>query len=279
MLPLRAAPALRRRVDALLQRTAAAHPGLLLHVAASGSTATDRSPATARRACACSASPTGNWKRRARRRADARRSSPRRRSPDGPRSTVPEDCRWWRPSLPWSTGGAHAGSGRSRCTRSARPSPRRCSAPLLGWIGGALGAPWGRAGLLALAAVAALVRARHARRARRARAAAPPAGAGLVADVLRAAVRRRPVRRGPGDRVPDLPVDRHARRGGVRRGRERTIRRSARSIVAPFGLVRGLSAIVAWRSVTQERSRALVDRLVASSDARLGASRTASRSS
>jgi hypothetical protein len=37
-------------------------------------------------------------------------------------------------------------------------------------------------------------------------------------------------------------------------------------IVAPFGLVRGLSAIVAWRSVTQEQSRALVDRLVSMPD-------------
>jgi uncharacterized membrane protein YphA (DoxX/SURF4 family) len=37
------------------------------------------------------------------------------------------------------------------------------------------------------------------------------------------------------------------------------------ALVAPFGLVRGLSAIVAWRSVNQEESRALVDRLVANS--------------
>jgi hypothetical protein len=33
--------------------------------------------------------------------------------------------------------------------------------------------------------------------------------------------------------------------------------------MGPFGLVRGLSAIVSWRSTTQEQSRALVDRLVA----------------
>ena len=50
---------------------------------------------------------------------------------------------------------------RSRCTRSARPAPPRCSAPTLGWIGGSLGAPWRRPGLLALAAVAARVRARR----------------------------------------------------------------------------------------------------------------------
>ncbi len=38
-------------------------------------------------------------------------------------------------------------------------------------------------------------------------------------------------------------------------------------VVAPFGLLRGLSAIVSWRSITQELSRALVDRLVAASGA------------
>ena len=38
-------------------------------------------------------------------------------------------------------------------------------------------------------------------------------------------------------------------------------------VMAPFGLARGLSAIVSWRSTDQERSRALVDRLVAAGDA------------
>jgi hypothetical protein len=36
-------------------------------------------------------------------------------------------------------------------------------------------------------------------------------------------------------------------------------------VMGPFGLVRGLSAIVSWRSTTPERSRVLVDRLVAAS--------------
>ena len=36
--------------------------------------------------------------------------------------------------------------------------------------------------------------------------------------------------------------------------------------MAPFGLARGLSAAVSWRSIDQERSRALVDRLVAAGD-------------
>ena len=38
-------------------------------------------------------------------------------------------------------------------------------------------------------------------------------------------------------------------------------------IMAPFGLARGLSAVVSWRSTDQERSRALVDRLAAAGDA------------
>ncbi len=37
-------------------------------------------------------------------------------------------------------------------------------------------------------------------------------------------------------------------------------------VMAPFGLARGLSAIVSWRSTDQERSRALVDRLAAGGD-------------
>ncbi len=37
--------------------------------------------------------------------------------------------------------------------------------------------------------------------------------------------------------------------------------------MAPFGLARGLSAAVSWGSIDQERSRALVDRLVAAADA------------
>ncbi len=39
-------------------------------------------------------------------------------------------------------------------------------------------------------------------------------------------------------------------------------------VVAPFGLARGLSAAMAWRSDTPERSRALVDRLVAAPEGR-----------
>ena len=38
-------------------------------------------------------------------------------------------------------------------------------------------------------------------------------------------------------------------------------------VMAPFGLARGFSAAVSWRSIDQERSRALVDRLDAAADA------------
>jgi hypothetical protein len=37
-------------------------------------------------------------------------------------------------------------------------------------------------------------------------------------------------------------------------------------VMVPFGLARGLSAIVSWRSTDQDRSRALVDRLVVADD-------------
>ena len=61
----------------------------------------------------------------------------------------------------------------------------------LGWIGQALGAPWQRPGLLALAAVSAVYALGVADTVPRAGPATPPAGAGLVADVLRPVVRGR----------------------------------------------------------------------------------------
>ncbi len=66
------------------------------------------------------------------------------------------------------------------------------------------------------------LRARSADATARAGAAAPPAGARLVADVLRTAVRGVVVRRRPGDRVRDVPVERCARGRRVRGRRERT---------------------------------------------------------
>ena len=76
------------------------------------------------------------------------------RSPGGRRSTAPEASRWWRPSPPSCTGGALGGPWLWRCTCWAR-RPRRLSfGAALGLIGGLLEAPWGRAGALAVAVVA-----------------------------------------------------------------------------------------------------------------------------
>ena len=137
----------------------------------------------------------------------------------------------------------------------------------LGWIGSLLGAPWGRAGLVALAAVAVIY------------------AAGELSD------HRAPVpqlRR----QVPDWwrtffgrPVASLLYGAGLGVGfltflADGTLLvvgfaalASGRPVVgallvAPFGLTRGLSAAVAWRSDSPERSRTLVDRLVAGSDAR-----------
>ena len=135
----------------------------------------------------------------------------------------------------------------------------------LGWIGGSLGAPWGRAGLLALTAIAA------------AYALGALTGVGVPVPQLRRQVPDwwrtyfgRPfaaVLYGAGLGIGFLTY--------LSNGTLVVIAFAALAsgspavgalIVAPFGLVRGLSAIVAWRSVTQEQSLALVDRLVAMSD-------------
>ncbi len=135
----------------------------------------------------------------------------------------------------------------------------------LGMIGGALGAPWGRAGLLALGAVAAVY--------------ALGALTRLHVPVLQ--LRRQ---------VPDWwrtyfgrPFAALLYGAGLGIGFLTYLSTGTLVVVAfaaiasgspavgalimaPFGLVRGLSAIVAWRSLTQEQSRALVDRLVSMSD-------------
>jgi hypothetical protein len=136
----------------------------------------------------------------------------------------------------------------------------------LGWIGGALGAPWGRAGLLALAAVAVVY------------ALGTLTGLRVPVPQLRRQVPDwwrtyfgRPlaaVLYGAGLGIGFLTY--------LSTGTLVVVAFAAVAsgsamigafIVAPFGLVRGLSAIVAWRSVTQEHSRALVDRLVSTSGA------------
>jgi hypothetical protein len=136
---------------------------------------------------------------------------------------------------------------------------------ILGLIGGSLGAPWGRPGLLALGAVAT---------------------AYALGTLTRLNVPVPQVRR----QVPDWwrtffgrPFAAVLYGAGLGIGFLTYVSAGTLVVVAfaalasgspgigaldvaPFGLVRGLSAIVAWRSVTQEQSRALVDRMVSTSD-------------
>ena len=135
----------------------------------------------------------------------------------------------------------------------------------LGWIGGSLGAPWGRPGLLALAAVATLY------------ALGTITGLRVPVPQLRRQVPDwwrtffgRPfaaVLYGAGLGIGFLTY--------LSAGTLVVVAFAALAsgspgigalVVAPFGLVRGLSAIVAWRSVTQEQSRALVDRMASTPD-------------
>jgi hypothetical protein len=136
---------------------------------------------------------------------------------------------------------------------------------VLGWIGGSLGAPWGRAGLLALGAVAIVY---------------------ALGTLTRLRVPVPQLRR----QVPDWwrtyfgrPFAAALYGAGLGVGFLTYLSAGTLVVVAfaaiaggspavgalimaPFGLLRGLSAIVAWRSVTQEQSRALVDRLASMPD-------------
>jgi len=137
----------------------------------------------------------------------------------------------------------------------------------LGWFGGLLGAPWGRPGLIALAAAAVAYGLAELSRRR-----LPiPQLRRQVPDWWRTFFGR-PVAAalyGAGLGVGFFTYLAHgtfvvvafAAVAGGRPG-------IGASVVAPFGLVRGLSAAVAWRSDTPERSRALVDRLVSASEVR-----------
>ena len=135
----------------------------------------------------------------------------------------------------------------------------------LGWIGGSLGAPWGRPGLLALGAVATLY------------ALGTITGLRVPVPQLRRQVPDwwrtffgRPfaaVLYGAGLGIGFLTY--------LSAGTLVVVSFAALAsgspgigalVVAPFGLVRGLSAIVAWRSITQEQSRALVDRIASTPD-------------
>jgi hypothetical protein len=137
----------------------------------------------------------------------------------------------------------------------------------LGWTGGLLGAPWGRAGLLVLTAVAATY---------------------AVGELTRRRVPVPQLRR----QVPDWwrtffgrPIASVLYGAGLGVGFFTFLAHGTLVVVAfaalasgrpwlgallmmPFGLARGLSAAVAWGSNSPERSRAVVDRLVLGSEAR-----------
>jgi hypothetical protein len=137
----------------------------------------------------------------------------------------------------------------------------------LGWIGSLLGAPWGRAGLVALAVAAATYavgeltgRRVHVPQLRR-----------QVPDWWRTFFGR-PIASmlyGAGLGVGFLTFLAHGTLvvvafAAVASGRPGL----GALLMVPFGLARGLSAAVAWGSDSPERSRALVDRLLLGSEAR-----------
>ncbi len=140
---------------------------------------------------------------------------------------------------------------------------------LLGVTGQALGAPWGRPGLLVLASAAAL----YALGALGALRVPVPQLRRQVPDWWRTFFGRSlaAVLYGAGLGIGFLTYLSSGTLvvvalAAVASGRPAV----GAAFMAPFGLVRGLSAIVAWRSVNQEASRALVDRLVASSGSARG---------
>ncbi len=137
----------------------------------------------------------------------------------------------------------------------------------LGWIGGLLGAPWGRASPMALAAVAAIY------------AAGELTGRPVPVPQLRRQVPDwwrtffgRPVASvlyGAGLGVGFLTFLAHGTLVVVAFAAVASGQAAVGALmVAPFGLARGLSAAAAWGSDSPGRSRALVDRLLAGSDAR-----------
>jgi methylamine utilization protein MauE len=133
---------------------------------------------------------------------------------------------------------------------------------VLGWVGGALGAPWQRPGLLALAAVSAVYALGALTRFR----VPVPQLRRQVPDWWRTffGPRLAAVLYGAGLGIGFMTYLSNGTLAVVAFAAAASGRPAAGAmLVGPFGLVRGLSAIVSWRSVTQEQSRALVDRLVA----------------
>jgi hypothetical protein len=132
----------------------------------------------------------------------------------------------------------------------------------LGWMGGALGAPWQRPGLLALATVSAVYAVGALTRLR----VPVPQLRRQVPDWWRTFFGRSfaAVLYGAGLGIGFMTYLSNGALVVVAFAAVASGRPAIGALVVwPFGLVRGLSAIVSWRSVTQEQSRALVDRLVA----------------
>jgi hypothetical protein len=132
----------------------------------------------------------------------------------------------------------------------------------LGWIGGVLGAPWQRPGLLALAAVSAVYALDALTRLR----VPVPQLRRQVPDWWRTFFGRSfaAVLYGAGLGIGFMTYMSNGTLVVIAFAAVASGRPAIGAIfVGPFGLVRGLSAIVSWRSVTQEQSRELVDRLVA----------------
>ena len=136
----------------------------------------------------------------------------------------------------------------------------------LGWIGQMLGAPWQRPGLLALAAISAVYAFGVLTRFR----VPVPQLRRQVPDWWRTYFGRSfaALLYGAGLGIGFLTYVSYGTLVVVAFAAVASGRPAVGALVmAPFGLARGLSAIVSWRSIDQERSRALVDRLVAAGDA------------
>ena len=137
----------------------------------------------------------------------------------------------------------------------------------LAWVGGLLGAPWGRSGLVALTAAAAAYGLAELSRRR-----LPiPQLRRQVPDWWRTFFGRSlaAVLYGAGLGVGFFTYLAHGTLVVVAFAALASGRPGIGAlVVAPFGLARGLSAAMAWRSDTPERSRALVDRLVAAPEGR-----------
>ncbi len=136
----------------------------------------------------------------------------------------------------------------------------------LAWIGRALGAPWQRPGLLGLAAISAVYALGVLTRFR----VPVPQLRRQVPDWWRTYFGRSfaALLYGAGLGIGFLTYVSYGTLVAVAFAAAASGRPGLGALVmAPFGLARGLSAIVSWRSTDQERSRALVDRLAAAGDA------------